>query len=70
MTLRRKIFHLIYAIFIPSLSRSISKLCKTFRRPFARRAKNTGAWQLAFEVLACLSIMSNCGILYLSQPVR
>ncbi|XP_070496668.1 anoctamin-10 isoform X4 [Chironomus tepperi] len=46
------------------------KLCKTFRRPFARRAKNTGAWQLAFEVLACLSIMSNCGILYLSPQVR
>jgi anoctamin-10 len=46
------------------------QLCKTFRRPMAKRAKNTGAWQLAFEVLACLSIMTNCGILYLSPQVR
>ncbi|CRL00765.1 CLUMA_CG014020, isoform A [Clunio marinus] len=46
------------------------KLCKTFRRPMAKRAKNTGAWQRAFEVLACLSIMTNCGILYLSPQVR
>lgn len=46
------------------------QLCKTFRRPMVRRAKNTGAWQLAFEVLACLSIMTNCGILYLSPQVR
>lgn len=36
----------------------------------AKRAKNTGAWQNAFEVLACLSIMTNCGILYLSPQVR
>lgn len=36
----------------------------------AKRAKNTGAWQNAFEVLACLSIMTNCGILYLSPTVR
>ncbi|KAG5674939.1 hypothetical protein PVAND_004883 [Polypedilum vanderplanki] len=46
------------------------KLCKTFRRPFARRQKNIGAWHLAFEALACISIMSNCAILYLSPQVK
>ena len=47
-----------------------NKLCKFFRRPFARRTKNIGAWQLAFEVLAISSIFTNCGILYLSPQMR
>ncbi|XP_055550170.1 anoctamin-10 isoform X2 [Wyeomyia smithii] len=46
------------------------KLCSFFKRPFARRTKNIGAWQLAFETLAVISIMTNCGILYLSPQMR
>ncbi|KXJ79796.1 hypothetical protein RP20_CCG027517 [Aedes albopictus] len=46
------------------------KLCSFFKRPFARRTKNIGAWQLAFETLAIISIMTNCGILYLSPQMR
>lgn len=46
------------------------KLCAFFKRPFARRTKNIGAWQLAFETLAVISIMTNCGILYLSPQMR
>ncbi|XP_058824680.1 anoctamin-10 isoform X2 [Topomyia yanbarensis] len=46
------------------------KLCSFFKRPFARRTKNIGAWQLAFETLAVIAIMTNCGILYLSPQMR
>uniref|UniRef100_A0A336KEP0 Anoctamin n=2 Tax=Culicoides sonorensis TaxID=179676 RepID=A0A336KEP0_CULSO len=46
------------------------KLCKAYRRPFARRVKNIGAWQLAFESLAVISIMTNCGVMYLSPSTQ
>ncbi|XP_058452350.1 anoctamin-10 isoform X2 [Malaya genurostris] len=46
------------------------KLCTLFKRPFARRTKNIGAWQLAFETLAVISVMTNCGILYMSPQMR
>lgn len=46
------------------------KLCSFFKRPFARRTKNIGAWQLAFETLAVIAVMTNCGILYLSPQMR
>ncbi|XP_055597041.1 anoctamin-10 isoform X2 [Uranotaenia lowii] len=46
------------------------KLSHFFKRPYARRTKNIGAWQLAFETLAVISIMTNCGILYLSPQMR
>lgn len=41
------------------------KLCCVYKRPFAKRAKNTGAWLLAFESLIVMSIITNCGLLYL-----
>lgn len=46
------------------------KLCKMYKRPLAKRAKNTGAWLLAFEVLLVMSIITNCGLLYLQPEVR
>ncbi|XP_037937704.1 anoctamin-8 [Teleopsis dalmanni] len=46
------------------------KLCNIFKRPFARRTKNIGAWQLAFELLSVMAILSNCGLLYLQLNVR
>jgi len=46
------------------------RLCKGYRRPFARRVKNIGAWQLAFESLAVISIMTNCAILYISPQTE
>lgn len=48
----------------------ISQMCKMFKRPFAKRARDTGAWLLAFQILAIMSIMTNCGILYLSPQVK
>lgn len=41
-----------------------------FKKPFAKRARDTGAWLLAFQILAIMSIMTNCGILYLSPQVK
>ncbi|XP_066260073.1 anoctamin-10 [Euwallacea similis] len=46
------------------------KLCKLFRRPFKRKVKDIGAWQRSFEVLGALSILTNCGVLYLSPDIR
>lgn len=46
------------------------KLCCVYRRPFAKRAKNTGAWLLAFEAMIVMSIITNCGILYMQPEIR
>ncbi|KAJ8969669.1 hypothetical protein NQ317_002696 [Molorchus minor] len=46
------------------------KLCRVFQRPMSRRVKDIGAWQRSFEVLGALSILTSCGILYLSPQVR
>lgn len=46
------------------------KLCCVYKRPFAKRAKNTGAWQMAFGILLIMSIVTNCGLLYLQPEIR
>lgn len=46
------------------------KLCRIYKRPMAKRAKNTGAWTLAFETLLVMSIITNCGLLYLQPEIR
>lgn len=46
------------------------KLCCVFKRPFAKRAKNTGAWLLAFETLLVMSIITNCGLLYMQPEIK
>lgn len=46
------------------------KLCRLFQRPLARRVKDTGAWQRAFEAVGAMSIMTNCGLLCVSPPMR
>ncbi|XP_063229785.1 anoctamin-10 isoform X3 [Bacillus rossius redtenbacheri] len=46
------------------------KLCRLYQRPSARRVKNTGAWQRAFEALGALSIVTNCGLLCMSPQLR
>lgn len=46
------------------------KLCKIYKRPLAKRAKGSGAWLLAFETLLVMSIITNCGLLYLQPEVR
>lgn len=65
-------FASIFAFFnnIIELKIDAYKLCCVYRRPFARRAKNTGAWHLAFEILVVMSIISNCGLLYLQPEIQ
>ncbi|XP_021955512.1 anoctamin-10 isoform X1 [Folsomia candida] len=46
------------------------KLCKVFQRPIAKRTKDIGAWQIAFEVMGAVAIMTNCGLLCLSPELR
>lgn len=46
------------------------KLCCVYQRPMARRVKDTGAWQRAFQALCALSVMTNCALLCLSSTIR
>ncbi|KAM8751479.1 anoctamin-10 isoform 1-T2 [Acanthopagrus schlegelii] len=42
------------------------KICKLFRKPFSPPAASMGVWQIAFEVLSFVSVVSNCWLLLLS----
>ncbi|XP_034033119.1 anoctamin-10 [Thalassophryne amazonica] len=42
------------------------KICKLFRKPFCPPVANMGVWQVAFEVLSFVSVISNCWLLLLS----
>lgn len=46
------------------------KLCKAFQRPTAKQAKNIGAWQIAFELMGAIAVMTNCALLALSPDLR
>lgn len=46
------------------------KICKLFRKPFSPPAADMGVWQLAFEVLSFVSVVSNCWLLILSPRLR
>ncbi|XP_077290700.1 abnormal X segregation isoform X2 [Arctopsyche grandis] len=46
------------------------KLCKVYQRPMSRKVKDTGAWQRSFEILGAMSIMTNCGLLYVSPQIK
>ncbi|XP_053175022.1 anoctamin-10 [Scomber japonicus] len=46
------------------------KICNLFRKPFSPLAANMGVWQLAFEVLSFVSVVSNCWLLILSPRLR
>ncbi|KAM8893023.1 anoctamin-10 [Spinachia spinachia] len=42
------------------------KICKLFQKPFSPPAANMHVWQIAFEVLSFVSVVSNCWLLLLS----
>lgn len=46
------------------------KLCNAYQRPQARPVKGIGIWQLAFEVISLLAVMSNCALIAMSPLVR
>ncbi|GFW38218.1 anoctamin-10 [Trichonephila clavipes] len=46
------------------------KLCYSYQRPQARPVKGIGIWQVAFEALSILAVMSNCALISMSPIVR
>ncbi|GFQ67316.1 anoctamin-10 [Trichonephila clavata] len=46
------------------------KLCYSYQRPRARPVKGIGIWQVAFEALSLLAVMSNCALISMSPIVR
>ncbi|XP_078113866.1 anoctamin-10 [Sander vitreus] len=46
------------------------KICKLFRKPFYAPVANMGVWQIAFEVLSFVSVVSNCWLLLLSPQLQ
>ncbi|CAL1276359.1 unnamed protein product [Larinioides sclopetarius] len=46
------------------------KLCYSYQRPQARPVKGIGVWQVAFEVLSLIAVMSNCALISMSPMVR
>ncbi|XP_070829307.1 anoctamin-10 isoform X2 [Chaetodon trifascialis] len=46
------------------------KICKLFRKPFYPPVANMGVWQIAFEVLSFVSVVSNCWLLLLSPRLQ
>ncbi|XP_059848638.1 anoctamin-10 isoform X1 [Hypanus sabinus] len=46
------------------------KLCHLFRKPFISPAANIGAWQIAFETLGFVSVITNCLLISISPQVR
>ncbi|XP_069028905.1 anoctamin-10 [Embiotoca jacksoni] len=46
------------------------KICRLFRKPFTPPVANMGVWQLAFEVLSFVSVVSNCWLLLLSPRLQ
>ncbi|XP_037538556.1 anoctamin-10 [Nematolebias whitei] len=46
------------------------KICKLFRKPFFPPVAGMGVWQIAFEVLSFVSVVSNCWLLVLSPRLQ
>ncbi|XP_062246771.1 anoctamin-10 [Platichthys flesus] len=46
------------------------KICKLFRKPFSPPVACMGVWQVAFEVLSFVSVVSNCWLLLLSPRLQ
>ncbi|XP_077568064.1 anoctamin-10-like, partial [Stigmatopora nigra] len=46
------------------------KMCNLYKRPFSDPAANIGIWQLAFEAMSVIAIVTNCAIIGMSSEVR
>ncbi|KAM4579753.1 anoctamin-10 [Odontesthes bonariensis] len=46
------------------------KMCHVFKRPFADPAANIGVWQLAFEAMSVIAVVTNCALIGLSPQVK
>lgn len=46
------------------------KMCRVFKRPFSEPAANIGVWQLAFEAMSAIAVVTNCALIGLSPQVK
>uniref|UniRef100_A0AAY4CMB6 Anoctamin n=1 Tax=Denticeps clupeoides TaxID=299321 RepID=A0AAY4CMB6_9TELE len=46
------------------------KMCHVFKRPFSVPAANIGVWQLAFETMSVIAVVTNCALIGLSPQVQ
>uniref|UniRef100_A0A8B9JXF9 Anoctamin n=1 Tax=Astyanax mexicanus TaxID=7994 RepID=A0A8B9JXF9_ASTMX len=46
------------------------KMCKVFKRPFSEPASDIGVWQLAFETMSAIAVVTNCALIALSPQVK
>uniref|UniRef100_A0A8C7WYV2 Anoctamin n=1 Tax=Oryzias sinensis TaxID=183150 RepID=A0A8C7WYV2_9TELE len=46
------------------------KMCKLFKRPFADPAGSIGVWQLAFETISVIAVVTNCALIGMSPQVK
>ncbi|KQL59739.1 anoctamin-10 [Amazona aestiva] len=45
------------------------KMCNIYKRPFAEPTANIGVWQLAFETMTVISVVTNCVLIGMSPQV-
>ncbi|KAM6450827.1 anoctamin-10 isoform 1-T3 [Liasis olivaceus] len=46
------------------------KMCTVFKRPFSEPAANIGVWQLAFQTMTVISVITNCILIGMSPQVN
>ncbi|XP_005152912.1 anoctamin-10 isoform X2 [Melopsittacus undulatus] len=46
------------------------KMCNVYKRPFAEPTANIGVWQLAFEIMSVISVVTNCILIGMSPQVN
>ncbi|KAL1259088.1 hypothetical protein QQF64_009665, partial [Cirrhinus molitorella] len=46
------------------------KMCHVFKRPFSEPAANIGVWQLAFETMSIIAVVTNCALIGLSPQMK
>ncbi|XP_064410977.1 anoctamin-10 isoform X2 [Latimeria chalumnae] len=46
------------------------KMCQVFKRPFSEPTANIGVWQLAFEAMSVISVVTNCALIGMSPQVQ
>ncbi|XP_048367532.1 anoctamin-10 isoform X2 [Sphaerodactylus townsendi] len=46
------------------------KMCSVFKRPFLEPTANIGVWQLAFETMSVISVITNCVLIGMSPQVN
>ncbi|XP_035710331.1 anoctamin-10 [Folsomia candida] len=49
---------------------NIYKLCAVFQRPVPKRVKDIGSWQIAFELIGYLAVMTNIALLVSSAGLK